>query len=72
MQHPDTAGRLLSRDDVEQEFGIKRRWLELAAMNGDGPPMVRISARMIRYRRKDIEDWLADRTVRSTSMEAAR
>ena len=59
---------LLSRDDIEREYkGITRRWLELAALTGDGPPMIRLSRRMIRYQRGTFEDWLAARTVHSTS-----
>ncbi len=58
---------LLSRDDIERDYNLTRRWLELAALSGDGPPMVRLSRRMIRYQRGVFEDWLATRTVRSTS-----
>ena len=63
---------LLSRDDIEKNYNLKRRWLELAALSGKGPPMIRISRRMIRYQRGAFEDWLAARTVSSTSepMEA--
>ncbi len=60
---------LLSRDDIEREYNLTRRWLELAALTGDGPPMVRLSRRMVRYQRGAFEDWLAARTVRSTSDE---
>ena len=59
--------RLLSRLEVEQTYGVPARWLELAAMRGDGPPMVRISRRMIRYRAADVEAWIEARTVASTS-----
>jgi predicted DNA-binding transcriptional regulator AlpA len=59
--------RLLSRDDIQDEYGLSRRWLELAAMRGDGPPMRRISARMIRYQRAELEAWLASRRVANTS-----
>ncbi len=58
---------LLSRDDIEREYKLSRRWLELAALTGDGPPMLRISRRMVRYQRGTFEDWLASRTVASTS-----
>ena len=56
---------LLSRDDIESETdgGLTRRWLELAAHKGGGPPMIRLSRRMVRYRRRDFEAWLAARTV---------
>ena len=60
---------LLSRDDIEREYKLSRRWLELAALSGEGPPMVRLSRRMIRYRRGIFEDWLDARTVSSTSDE---
>lgn len=61
--------RLLSRDEIEAEYAISRRWLELAAHRGDGPPMIKISRRCVRYRRSEFEAWLASRTV-SNSCEA--
>jgi len=52
---------LLSRDEVEAEFGLTRRFLELAAWRGEGPPMVRIGERAVRYRRGDIIAWIEAR-----------
>jgi predicted DNA-binding transcriptional regulator AlpA len=72
MTHNNPSNRLLSRNDVEREYGLGRRWLELAAMRGDGPPMRRISARMIRYQRAELEAWLASRKVASTSQGCAK
>lgn len=42
---PSPDDELLSRDDIERETrgGITRRWLELAAHRGDGPPFLKIS-----------------------------
>jgi predicted DNA-binding transcriptional regulator AlpA len=56
---------LLSRDDIEKLTGggLTRRWLELAAHRGEGPRFVRISRRCVRYRRSDLEAWLAGRTI---------
>ncbi len=51
---------LLSRDDIQTQYGLTRRWLELAALRGDGPPYLRISRRLVRYRRADFERWLAN------------
>lgn len=62
-----SANALLSRDQIQAEYGLSRRWLELAALRGDGPPMVKISAKMVRYRRAEFEAWLEARTVQSTS-----
>lgn len=58
---------LLSRDQIEAEYNISRRWLELAALTGDGPVFLKIGARTVRYRRDELERWLAQRVVRSTS-----
>lgn len=57
--HPNEyRKRLLSRNEIEAEYGITRRWLELAAHRGDGPPMRKISRRMVRYDRVEFEAWL--------------
>jgi predicted DNA-binding transcriptional regulator AlpA len=68
------AKLLLTRDEIAAEYGISRRWLELAALRGNGPPMTRISTRMVRYQRGTLEGWLAARTVSNTSdkLEAAK
>lgn len=59
--------KLLSRDEIEAEYGVSRRWLELAALSGEGPPYLKISRRMVRYRRSDLERWLEAHKARSTS-----
>ena len=58
--HPD---RLLTRDEVQSEFGLSRRFLELCAWRGDGPPIVKIGRRAVRYRHADIREWIAQRRV---------
>ncbi len=69
--HPsEFTKRLLSRDDIENEYGITRRWLELAAHRGDGPPMRKITARMVRYERNEFDAWLTSCRV-ATASEAA-
>lgn len=64
-----TNDDLLSRDDIERETakGITRRWLELAAHRGEGPPFIKLSRRSVRYRRGDLEAWLAARTIQSSA-----
>lgn len=49
--------KLLSRAEVEQIYGITKRYLELAPGRGVGPRFVRIG-RLVRYRPGDIEDWI--------------
>ncbi len=61
------ADRLLTRDEVEALFGITRRYLEVAAVRGDGPPMIRVGRRMVRYVVRDLREWIDRNRVASTS-----
>lgn len=63
----DRPKQLLSRDDIQDQYGLSRRWLEIAAVAGNGPAFIKISPRMVRYRRDTFERWLAERTMNSTS-----
>lgn len=55
--------RLLDRSQVEERFGISKRFLEIAAVRGEGPPMIKIG-RLARYRVADIRSWIsAQRTA---------
>ncbi len=54
---PDRSARLLSRTEVEAQFGIPKRFLETAVARGDGPPLVRVG-RLVRYKTTDIETWI--------------
>lgn len=63
--------RLLSRAEVEVNFGLSRRFLEVAAVRGDGPPMVKIG-RSVRYRSEDLRAWIEARRVTSTSHEVGK
>jgi predicted DNA-binding transcriptional regulator AlpA len=57
----EETDRLLSRDEVEQRFGISRRFLELAVARGNGPSFVRIGT-LVRYTVNDIRVWIAENT----------
>lgn len=52
--------RLLRRTEVEEQFGISVRFLELAVARGDGPPIVRLG-RAVRYRICDVRAWIDQR-----------
>lgn len=49
--------RLLSRTEVEEMFGISKRYLEIAATRGQGPCIIRFG-RTVRYRIKDVRSWI--------------
>lgn len=63
----DRQKQLLSRDDIQDQYGLSRRWLEIAAVAGNGPAFIKISPRMVRYQRDAFESWLGRRTVASTA-----
>jgi len=54
---PQNIDRLLTRSEVEERFGISKRYLELAIGRGEGPRLVRVG-RSVRYRVVDIEAWI--------------
>ncbi|MEM1383050.1 MAG: helix-turn-helix domain-containing protein [Pseudomonadota bacterium] len=55
---------LLDRRGVETHYGITKRYLEVAAVRGDGPPYIKIG-RSVRYRTSDIDAWLDDQRVQT-------
>ena len=50
--------RLLTQTEVEAQFGIPKRFLEVAAMKREGPPIVRLG-RAVRYRQSDLREWIS-------------
>lgn len=70
MQDND-VDKLLTRAEVEARFGLSRRFLEVAAVKGDGPMMVRLG-RAVRYRVGDVRAWIEARRVASTSQEVGQ
>jgi predicted DNA-binding transcriptional regulator AlpA len=61
---------LLTRDQVQAEFGLTRRFLEISAWRGDGPPMIRIGRRAVRYKRGDLAKWIETRRVEPEAFRA--
>lgn len=57
----DYPRRLLSRQEVEDQYGISKRFLETAKTTGVGPAHVQVG-RLVRYRPDDIEQWIDSNT----------
>lgn len=72
MQPQDLSPeRLLNRQEVEDLFGFPtKRFLEVAALRGDGPPMHKIG-RSVRYSVADLRVWLHAHRVAHTSETGA-
>lgn len=51
------SDRPMTRKEVEERFGISKRFLEIAAAQKVGPALVRIG-RSVRYSAADIRDWI--------------
>lgn len=67
MQKED-HDHLLTRSEVEERFGISKRFLETASKGGSGPVEIRFG-RAVRYRVKDIRSWLEDCAVTATPLK---
>ena len=62
-----SADVLLTEAEAAEFLQVSPRTLQGWRYNGGGPRFVRISRRIIRYRRQDLLDWIEKRTVASTS-----
>ncbi|MFA8386642.1 MAG: helix-turn-helix transcriptional regulator [Pelagibaca sp.] len=71
MQDTFTDDRLLSRPEVQTYFGLTQRFLEVAAVKGNGPPFIKLG-RAVRYRVGDVRAWIEARRVASTSQEVGQ
>lgn len=66
MQDTLNPDLLLSRPEVQTIFGLSQRFLEVSAVRGGGPAMVKIG-RSVRYRVSDLRNWIEAQRVHSTS-----
>lgn len=65
------ADRLLTRREVEDHFGISKRFLEISTARGDGPPIIRIG-RLVRYRFADVQAWIDSQRSGDETSEASQ
>ena len=52
---------------VASWLGVSPQFLEIGRSKGYGPSFIRISGRRIGYLRRDVREWLKNRTFASTS-----
>jgi hypothetical protein len=68
QQPPRVDGTsLLTTKQAADWLGYKPRMLEARRLKGDGPLFIRISARAVRYRLIDLQNWVESRLCSSTS-----
>lgn len=64
---PTDGLRLMTEVETADYLGLTTRTLQAWRVKGGGPPFLRVSPRVIRYRRVEIDAWLEARRARSTS-----
>lgn len=67
LHEPDYLDRLMNEHEAADFMNYSVRALQNWRVRGGGPPYVRISARSIRYRRRDLIAWAEGRLERNTS-----
>jgi predicted DNA-binding transcriptional regulator AlpA len=58
--------RFLRPHQVEELYGLSRKYLAHARARGDGPPFCKPSAKLVLYSVAELEAWLAQRRRVST------
>ena len=67
---PDYLDRLINENEAAGFVGYTIRALQGWRVKGGGPKFIKVSARSIRYRRRDLIEW-AESHLRSNTSEAA-
>ena len=69
MQKSASSPILLTEKEAGKILGFSIRTLQKWRIEGQGPPFIRVSARAIRYRREDLDQWI-ESCVRTSTSEA--
>jgi len=65
--NPDYLDKLINETEAADYLGYTIRALQNWRLRGGGPSFVKVSARSIRYKRRDLNSWVDALTVSSTS-----
>ena len=68
---PDYHDCLINETEAARFLGYSVRALQNWRVRGGGPPFVKVSARSIRYRRRDLTVWAESRLIENTSQAEA-
>jgi predicted DNA-binding transcriptional regulator AlpA len=72
MQQETSAreGRRLRQEAAAEYLGWSESTLEKKRLTGDGPPYIKLSTGRVVYDTRDLDQWLDERRVTSTSQTA--
>ena len=59
-------------ENRRQNISVLAKAISKAAVRGDGPHYIKLSARLVVYDRDDLDHWLAERRIASTAEAALR
>lgn len=71
QQHPAYYDRLINEKEAAEFLGYTVRALQNWRIRGGGPKFVKVSARSVRYRFRDLLTWSESLIVSSTSEVAS-
>jgi predicted DNA-binding transcriptional regulator AlpA len=60
---------LLDTKQLSAWLGVSTQWLEIGRTKGYGPKFVKLGPRMIRYKRRDVLNWLKARKLYASTRE---
>ena len=63
--------RLLRRREVEQMVGLSRTSIYRLMDSGDFPHPIRVGPRAVRWRLRDIEEWMSERPLAVGGVKAS-
>ena len=67
----DSQSYLMRTEEAGRYLGLSPSLLNKLRLTGDGPAFVRLAGRAIRYRRADLDAWVAASVMQSTSQYPA-
>ncbi len=62
---------LLSTRELALWLGTTEQWCEAGRLKGYGPRFIKLSPKLVRYRRSDVLQWLRSRTQRAKAGASA-
>ena len=68
---PDYVDRLITEIEAADFLGYSIRALQNWRVRGGGPRFVKVSSRSIRYRRRELNEWIERKLCSNTSEQPA-
>tara|TARA_R110000868_G_scaffold37022_2_gene130969 strand:- start:65 stop:307 length:243 start_codon:yes stop_codon:yes gene_type:complete len=72
QKQPDYLDRLMNEHEAAEFLSYTTRALQNWRVRGGGPNYIKVSARSIRYRRRDLIAWVDERTYSNSTQAAYR